>query len=672
MLEIKNIKKTYHMSNHDVVALDDVSLSVKPGNLVAIVGPSGCGKTSLMNIIGALDSDFEGDIIVNEKSLTKAHASDVDTYRKNTVGFIFQHFTLINSLNTQENVELAFEISNVKKAEKKALSMELLKKVGLEDHAKKKVNVLSGGQKQRVAIARALANNPEIILADEPTGALDHKTGLQVMELLKEIAQDRIVIMVTHSPELAKKYANVIVSMEDGKIIDIEDNLQPEVREVEHKENVSKSNMGLLTAWKLAYRNLKLKKGRTIWTSIGMSIGIIGIALALALTTGTRQTVEDQVLSIFPANTVMVTKPSDDKNSNEPQLISYAEFEKIKKIADRADSVAFVPMAFMPTIISMDKETANIETFNKKMQKGEEIPPYTFYMMDNLAKSYTGKIGFGRMPDDKSPYEVMISLSTAEELLKEGQKVEDLIDQNIYLAITDMETGVNKTAEFKLVGITAEKTLFTAVYWSEAAIPALLKDYLDINIKDTKTRMVIMVVNDEDVKAYVKELNEKQDKFVFETASDSVLGTVNTLLDIVRNGLVAFSSVSVVVAILMISIVVYISVLERKQEIGIIRAIGGKTKDIRNMFLGESLAIGLLSGIIGTSIAYGICFGINQLIWNVMKTMNENTPPLNVANLEPTVVIILIAICGILSVISGMIPSLKAAKLDPITAIRKK
>ncbi|MDL2212014.1 ABC transporter ATP-binding protein, partial [Erysipelotrichaceae bacterium OttesenSCG-928-M19] len=321
MLEIKNIKKTYHMSNHDVVALNDVSFTVRPGNLVAIVGPSGCGKTSLMNIIGALDSDFEGDIVVNGKSLKQAQTKDIDTYRKNTIGFIFQHFTLINSLNTFENVELAFEISNTNKAEKKQRTQELLKSVGLEEHAKKKVNVLSGGQKQRVAIARALANNPDIILADEPTGALDYKTGIQVMDILKELAQERIVVMVTHSPELAKEYANVIVSMEDGQIIDVEENIAAiEPSELKPASD-TKSNMKLWTAFKLAYRNLRLKKGRTLWTSIGMSIGIIGIALALALTNGTRQTVENQVLTIFPANSVMVTKANvDDNSSDEAEL----------------------------------------------------------------------------------------------------------------------------------------------------------------------------------------------------------------------------------------------------------------------------------------------------------------------------------------------------------------
>ncbi|MDL2212284.1 FtsX-like permease family protein, partial [Erysipelotrichaceae bacterium OttesenSCG-928-M19] len=285
---------------------------------------------------------------------------------------------------------------------------------------------------------------------------------------------------------------------------------------------------------------------------------------------------------------------------------------------------------------------------------------------------YTGEVGYGRLPKNSNPYEVMVSLSTAQDLISDNEKVADLLNKKVYISITNMETEKNKIAEATIVGITSDNTLFSATYITDDTYRVLVKDLFDIKIEDTKTRIVQLVVNDENVKEYVKELNDSQDEYTYETTSDSILGTVNTILDVVRNGLVAFSSISVVVAILMIAIVVYISVLERKQEIGIIRAIGGKTKDIRNMFLGESLVIGLLSGLIGTTIAYGICYGINQLIWSALQTMNENIPYVNVANLEPTTALILIAICGVLSVISGLVPSLKAAKLDPIDAIRKK
>jgi len=217
MLQIKNLSKTYKIGKNKVVALDNVSFDLPNGKLVAIVGPSGCGKTTMMNLIGALDGDFEGDVIVNGKSLKEAGGKDLDTYRKNTVGFIFQQFNLLNSQTSIQNVEIALDLSGISKQDKSKKARSLLERVGLSEQMKKKVNLLSGGQRQRVAIARALANDPEIILADEPTGALDVKTGEQVMELLKEISKEKLVLMVTHAPELAEAYADLIVKMEDGK-----------------------------------------------------------------------------------------------------------------------------------------------------------------------------------------------------------------------------------------------------------------------------------------------------------------------------------------------------------------------------------------------------------------------------------------------------------------------
>lgn len=678
MLEIKNIKKTYHMSNHDVKALDDVSLNVAPGNLVAIVGPSGCGKTSLMNVLGAMDSDFEGDVIVNGKSLKDAQGKDIDTYRKNTVGFIFQHFTLINSLNAHDNISLAFDISNVDKNEKEKRTQELLSSVGLSEHAKKKVNVLSGGQKQRVAIARALANNPDIILADEPTGALDHRTGIQVMELLKEIAKDRIVIMVTHSPELAQQYANVIVSMEDGKIIKTEENIPVESKvEKRVEKDESKSNMGVLTAFRLALQNLKLKKGRTIWTSIGMSIGIVGIALAFALSNGTKTTVENQLNSIFPANMIMVTKDNGKKEndfSDKNNRLSYKDYQEILKQSKDVGVSYFSSDDIIPLIASPDKKTSDIEKYNKKMRQGKGIEtPHTFVMMASFSKSYDGKLGFGKMPNQDNGYEILVSLSTAKSLIPEGGKVEDLVNKEIYISFMNTETEKNVIQKYKVTGITSENTLLSTLYFTQSWPKTMLKEYFDIDIKEVKSSAVVLTAGSKDnVKKTVADLNASQDKYKYEAAAQSILDTVNVILDGLRNGLIAFSSISVFVAILMISIVVYISVLERKQEIGIIRAIGGKMKDIRNMFLGESLVIGLLAGTIGVSIAVGICKIINSVMHNFLLKANPNTPPLNVASLDITTALLIIGACGLLAIISGLIPSIKAAKLDPIDAIRKK
>ncbi|MEG1028391.1 MAG: ATP-binding cassette domain-containing protein, partial [Oscillospiraceae bacterium] len=226
------------------------------------------------------DSDFQGEVIVNGKSLKEAKGKDLDSYRKNTIGFIFQQFNLLNSQSSMQNVELALDLSGKSKVEKTKRATELLEGVGLLDQRKKTVNLLSGGQRQRVAIARALANNPEIILADEPTGALDVKTGEQVMDLLKDISKDRLILMVTHAPELAEKYADIIINMEDGKIISIEEN-SSSVKSLSNvmKKEETKSKMSIGKAFKLSLRSAWLKKWRTLATAIGTSIGIGGIAL---------------------------------------------------------------------------------------------------------------------------------------------------------------------------------------------------------------------------------------------------------------------------------------------------------------------------------------------------------------------------------------------------------
>ncbi|MCJ7713667.1 ABC transporter ATP-binding protein, partial [Candidatus Bathyarchaeota archaeon] len=307
MLQIKNLRKTYKIGNHQVIALDDVSFDLPNGKLVAIVGPSGCGKTTMMNLIGALDANFEGDVIVNGKSLKEAGGKDLDTYRKNTVGFIFQQFNLLNSLTSIQNVELALDLSGTSKQNKIKKARSLLDRVGLTDQIKKKVNLLSGGQRQRVAIARALANDPEIILADEPTGALDVKTGEQVMELLKEISKEKLVLMVTHAPDLAEAYADLIVNMEDGKLISIEENMPTVSIAVSKLEKTeTKSKMSFLSALKMSLRNAWLKKGRTLATAIGTSIGICGIALAISITSGTTSAVNNQIKGIFPTNAITV------------------------------------------------------------------------------------------------------------------------------------------------------------------------------------------------------------------------------------------------------------------------------------------------------------------------------------------------------------------------------
>ena len=312
MLQLKNITKDYVTGSQTTHALKGVSLSFRKNEFVSILGASGCGKTTLLNIIGGLDRYTEGDLLIKGKSTKQYKDRDWDTYRNHSIGFIFQSYNLIMHQNITRNVELALTISGVSYKERRERAINALKRVGLENEINKMPNQLSGGQMQRVAIARALVNNPEILLADEPTGALDSETSIQIMELLKEIASDRLVIMVTHNPDLANQYSTRIIKLHDGLVIDdsmpvneqeiIEENKIYEVEKID-KNKTKKASMSFLTSIALSFKNLWSKKGRTILTGFAGSIGIIGIALILSISDGFNtyiKQVESDALSEYP------------------------------------------------------------------------------------------------------------------------------------------------------------------------------------------------------------------------------------------------------------------------------------------------------------------------------------------------------------------------------------
>lgn len=305
MLQIKNISKQYKTGDLVQTALDNVSLNFRDNEFVSILGPSGSGKTTLLNIIGGLDHYDSGDLIINNVSTKHYRDRDWDSYRNHTIGFVFQSYNLIPHQTVLANVELALTISGISRKERRKKALDALEQVGLREQAHKKPNQMSGGQMQRVAIARALVNNPDILLADEPTGALDTGTSVQVMELLKEVAHDRLVIMVTHNPELAEEYSTRIVKLKDGRIIGDSDPFEPELKQLKppkHK-NLGKSSMSFLTALSLSLNNLMTKKTRTILTAFAGSIGIIGIALILSLSTGFQNyinQIQEETLTSYP------------------------------------------------------------------------------------------------------------------------------------------------------------------------------------------------------------------------------------------------------------------------------------------------------------------------------------------------------------------------------------
>ena len=396
MLRLEKITKEYITGDSKVEALKGISLQFRKSEFVSILGQSGCGKTTLLNIIGGLDKYTTGDLVINGKSTKEFKDRDWDAYRNHSVGFVFQSYNLIPHQNILSNVELALTLSGVSKKERRKKAVEALKQVGLGDQLNKKPNQLSGGQMQRVAIARALVNDPEIILADEPTGALDTKTSVQIMEILKKISKDRLIIMVTHNPDLAEKYSSRIIKILDGKITD--DSNPYSVEEEKKEDRTSKANskvsMNFLTALSLSLNNLMTKKGRTILTSFAGSIGIIGIALILSLSSGMQayiNRVEEDTLSSYPIIDIRI---SIDMASMMTSLMG--ETEETEHEEGKVYSKNIVND--MLSTISTKIQSNNLEEFKKYLD--DENSPIKDYV-NAVQYSYNLDLNIYKEDDDK-------------------------------------------------------------------------------------------------------------------------------------------------------------------------------------------------------------------------------------------------------------------------------
>ena len=399
MLELKKIYKEYITGDFKQVALDKVNLNFRKNEFVSILGPSGSGKTTLLNIIGGLDNYTSGDLIINEVSTKDFKDNDWDIYRNHRVGFIFQNYNLIGHQSVLSNVELALTLSGVGKSERRKKAILALKKVGLEKHINKNPNQLSGGQMQRVAIARALVNDPDILLADEPTGALDSTTSQQIMKLLKEVAKDKLVIMVTHNPELARTYSTRIIELRDGRIISDSNPYDGKVNTVEdeiiRKNKTKKTHMSFKTALGLSFNNLKTKKGRTILTAFAGSIGIIGIALILSLSNGVNkyiERVEAETLSSYP---LTIMEESADL-TEVMGILASGKDKEINHDKDKIYSNTIMNKMFNSFVTKVSKN--DLKTFKKYLDNNDEIGKYVneikySYNIDlNIFNTYNGEL----------------------------------------------------------------------------------------------------------------------------------------------------------------------------------------------------------------------------------------------------------------------------------------
>lgn len=769
MLELKNIKKIYSTGDFKQSALKGINLEFRKNEFVSILGPSGSGKTTLLNIIGGLDKYTSGDLIINSKSTKKFKDTDWDSYRNNTIGFIFQSYNLISHISILDNVEMGMTLSGVSPKKRRKKAIEVLKKVGLKDHYNKKPNQLSGGQMQRVAIARALANNPDIILADEPTGALDSNTSIQIMNLIKEIAKDKLVIMVTHNPELANAYANRIIEMKDGEVINDSNPVKNKEDDLNNYK-IKKTTMNYLTALNLSFNNIKTKKGRTALTALASSIGIIGISLILALSNGFQikidefekdtlsqapiivstqaMTMDDNMISQLKGANENLEKYTDEKIVYSQQDISETLThknvitKKYIKYIDNIDVNNIAGISYQKSI-GFNIICKNNNTYKLVDTTNMNTQPWTLLPTNSKSKNNLEVIEnnydilYGEIDDSKPGLILQVDsknqvyMSTLKQLgFNEEDKVtfDEILNKELKVVINDeyysefngifipntnyetlynsknsitlkvqaiirgkeekesMTSGsgigytnslvnliISKNKDSKIVKAqeTSNINVLSGQPFDENSNSYNTKDYvlsylgaesipsaIYIYPKNFETKEKITDYLDE----YNKDLGE-ENKIEYNDKASMISSLTNNIMDAITVVLIAFSSISLVVSSIMIGIITYISVLERTKEIGILRSLGARKKDIKRVFNAETFIIGLCSGLLGILISRLLIIPANSIIQNLTELKN-------VAKLNPVHAIILIMISVLLTVIGGFIPAKIAAKKDPVDALR--
>ena len=777
MLQLLHLKKTYHVGDTITHALDDVTINFRNSEFVAILGPSGSGKTTLLNVIGGLDHYDSGDIIINGKSTKNFSQTDWDAYRNNSVGFIFQSYNLISHLSIIENVELGMTLSGVSNNERHEKAIAALKRVGLGDHLKKRPNQLSGGQMQRVAIARAIANDPDILLCDEPTGALDTKTSESIMELIKELSHDKLVIMVTHNPELAEEYASRIVHFQDGKILSDSNAFEPK-KEVKDTFKLKKTKMSYWNALKLSFTNIMTKKGRTFLTAFASSIGIIGIAIVLALSHGFQKQINEtqsKTLAKFPISIsqtatdmnaatsrtesdknvknkgyLVAAKPDNEKNTHENKITqSYIDY--VKKInPSYANNISFIRGTQLNLLTNDNGKIKHVE-FSNVNNSGSAIASAQLQGMNSVGintsvfpKTLDSKQGTflkdnyqllaGSWP--KSNNEVVLVLNNKNQAnvnalknlgisIKDGQKIDlnkivgrtfKVISNNNYYQELPTGNFVPQKASksmydsshltLKLSAVIRGKNnsqmalLDNGIAYSDGLTQEIIKQNENSNIVKAQKNSTTNVMTNQPMNQaqkeqfiaslggssipsgiliypnsfkskdkvldYLDKYNKgktKKDQIIYTDMSGTVTKLTGGLLAGITDVLVAFAAISLVTSMIMIGILTYTSVLERTKEIGVLKALGARKRDITRVFDAETFILGLFSGILGILIAYLCTFPINAVLYAITNMSN-------VAQLDPMQALILVIISTGLTMLGGHIPARMAAKKDAAIALR--
>ena len=810
MIELKNVAKDYVMGDNVVHAIRGISVSFRDSEFVSVLGPSGCGKTTTMNLIGGLDRVTSGDIVVDGKSTKDFADADWDNYRNKKIGFVFQTYNLINHLTVLGNVELALALSGVSKKERFARAEAALVEVGLVSEKDKNPNQLSGGQMQRVAIARALVNNPEILLADEPTGALDTATSEQVLNIIKKVAARRLVIMVTHNPDLAARYSTRTITMLDGLITS--DSNPFGVTEIHKAESiipaspaadvaaaeatvstspipvgpvkpvgVKKSQMSFFTALSLSGRNLRTKKRRTIMTALAGSIGIIGIALILAVSTGVNDyigklssdtlssnpiTISDSTINLtqamrasgteslpsFPdAQEVYVEKTrsmadymkTNDINST---YISYVQdnlnpswySDILYKTGMTIDAYAILPGASDYSLLSNTNSSGDglLSSLTSSSSPWQMLLKDSFVQSqyDVLAGAYpVGKEQIALVVSDANqiPDKTLISLGllTANDVDTNSYTFADILGKNYKVTPNDIQYAqsgsayvqkspkdidfssavtvtisgiirINQATQGGVLspGLAYTKDLYT--YLQQQDINSQIVAYMAANpgnnpFTGTPYQATLSATADQqyqtefralggnelpnEISIYPVDLASKtkiekvldaynvgkssSEMVTYTDLSQLISETLGSLVNVVTWVLIGFTAISLLVSSIMIAIITSVSVLERTKEIGVLRSIGARKMDVTRIFNAENFLIGIFAGGLGILVTY-----VLEIPANILgeKLLGIST----LANLNVGYALLLILVSIGLSLLSGLIPARKAAKQDPVVALR--
>ena len=711
-----------------------------------------------------MDRYDSGDLIINGKSTKNFKDREWDAYRNNSIGFIFQSYNLISHLSIVANVEMGMTLSGVSAAEKHRRAQEALEKVGLKDHLHKKPNQLSGGQMQRVAIARALANDPDILLCDEPTGALDTVTSVQIMDLIKEIAGDKLVIMVTHNPELAEKYADRIVKFQDGKIVS---DSNPYSFEKENKEfSLKKTSMSFLTALKLSANNIRTKLGRTFLTSFASSIGIIGIAVILSLSVGFQMQIDKFEADTLQQMPIIISQQSMNLDTDtmikmgeeQKKYEDYPDEKKIYLFDSMQDTMTHTNKftdEYLEYVNNMDSSLCKGVTYSRLVnmnmirKDGENYIPVTSANMNwssypvslnenkhSLMNEHYDVLT-GTMPE--TPNDLMLVVDTKNRInkavMKElgfdadnleeidfneiiGKELKVVMNDDYYVKTeygtysynTDLAAMYNaeNTLTLRISCIVRPKEDSPTSMMSEGGGVAYNDELAQLVIDNSKNSEIVkaqeqsdvnvlsMEAMDEETKKqtiaylggneipyaiqlypydfeskdkmleYLDKYNESleaDDQIIYTDMASMISGMSDGIMDGITIVLIAFAGTNLIVSLIMIAIITYTSVLERTKEIGILKALGARKKDITRVFDAETFILGVTSGMLGIIIAKLLTFPINAIIYSL-------TDLKNVAHLKISHALILVAISTILTMLGGHIPARMAAKRDAVEALR--